>query len=250
MLIPAIVPRETVGGEKPTADAKRAAKIVDAIVNRNKPPKLVEWQGEITNQAALFPKDYDWKEDSRARRAISRLEKDQTEAVWEEMVKRTGDRRYAETVTSAKSGDADIKEVGVICYQLASSRLVGVFWQHLPEVEGKDGLVNLPLDVGIGHLPRWRRQRATKVLYELQIEVCQKAIEALAKVKRVPQAEKNKACKKIEAEIVKLKKTKRPVHALGGGPSYDVRGVYNAELAERVRRGVKTGKFGDLGIIK
>jgi hypothetical protein len=73
------------GGDKPKADASRAAEMVDAIVNRNKPPKIVPWKGDFPSEAALFPEDHDWKEETRARKAISRLEADQTEAVWEEM---------------------------------------------------------------------------------------------------------------------------------------------------------------------
>jgi hypothetical protein len=254
VLIPAVVLGAAPGGEKPKADAKRAAKqMVDAIVNRNKAPKVVKWPkwpGGFTRQAALFREDYDWNEDARAREAISRLEEDRTEEVWEEMVRRTGDRRYAETVTSAKTGDAYVRTVGGICDEIAYSRLIGVFWKHLPEVEGKDGDEKLGLDIGIRDLAKWRKERAAKPLYELQIEVCEKTIKALAKVKRVPRAERARARKKIEAEIAKLKRTRRPSHVPGGPPNYEERGVYNAELARRVREGVKSGKYGDLGIIK
>jgi hypothetical protein len=239
-------------GEKPKADARRAAakRMVDAIVNRNKAPKVVKWPDGFTERAALFPEDYDWKEDARAGEAISRLEKDETEAVWEEMVRRTGDRRYAEIVTSVKTGQAYLETVGSICNEIAYSRLIGVYWQHLPEVDGKDGQEKVWVDVGIGDLARWRKERSAKRLYELQIEVCEKAIKALAKEKGVPHAEKERARKKIEAEIAKLKKTKRPSRVRDGPLSYRERGVYNAELARRVRRGVKSGKYGHLGIIK
>src|SRR5260370_41401813 len=102
------------------------------------------------------------------------------------------------------------------------------------------------MDVCIVDLSTWRKQRATKALYELQIEVCEKAIKALAKVERVPRTQKDRARKKIEAEIAKLKQTKRPSHVRGG---HSFRGgVYNAKLAKRVRKGVRTGKYQDLGI--
>jgi hypothetical protein len=248
VLFPAVVLGEAPGGEKPKADARRAADMVDAIVNRNKAPKLVKWPGyRFPRKAALFSEDHDWKEEARARKAVYQLEQDQTEEVWEEMVKRTGDRRYSETVTSVKTGDAYIEDVGSICSWLAYSRLIGVFWQHLPPGP-KDG-ERVWLDVGIGDLSEWRRQRAAKSLHVLQIEVCEKAIKALAKEEGVSRAEKVQARKKIEAEIAKLKMTKRPVH-VQGGYSYREHGVYNAELAKRVREGVKSGKYEDLGIIK
>src|SRR5262249_49810966 len=126
VLIPAIVPGEAPGGEKPKTDARRAAELVDAIVNRNQAPKIVEWKKGITERVAVFPEDYDWKEDERARTAIGQLKKDQTEAVWEELVKRIGDRHFSETVTSVKTGDAYISTVGGICAELAYARLIGV----------------------------------------------------------------------------------------------------------------------------
>jgi hypothetical protein len=101
-------------GKRPNADAKRAAELVDAIVNRNKAPKVVKWRVAEMRRAALFREGHDWKEEARVRKAADRLEKDRTEAVWEELVKRIGDRRYCETVTSVKTGDAYIRTVGEV----------------------------------------------------------------------------------------------------------------------------------------
>ncbi len=56
-----VVRGEVSGSEKREADAKRAAEMVNAIVNRNKAPKLVKWRGDITSWAAFFPEDHDWK---------------------------------------------------------------------------------------------------------------------------------------------------------------------------------------------
>src|SRR5690242_595455 len=88
--LPAVVGRESPGSGKSKPDARRAAELVDAIVNHNKAPKLVKWQGDLTEKAALFPEDHDWKEEARVRKAIYDLAQDQTEEVWEELVKRTG----------------------------------------------------------------------------------------------------------------------------------------------------------------
>jgi hypothetical protein len=241
---------EPPGGKRPNADAKRAAELVDAIVNRNKEPKVVKWRSQwpFPRKAALFREDHDWKEEARVRKALYRLEKERTEAVWEELVKRSGDRRYCETVTSQKTGDAYIYSVGYVCRELAYARLIGVFWQHLPLDPIRDGQ-HLRLDVGIRDLAKWRKQRAAKSLYELQIEVCEKAIKALADVEGVPRAEKDRARKKIKEEIARLKKTGRPVQ-VQGAEWFEERGVYDAKLARRVREGVKSGKYDNLGIIK
>jgi hypothetical protein len=243
MLVPTVVFAKAPRIKKGQGDLKSAVKLVDAIVNRNMAPKIVEWPGRFSSSAALFPEDYDWKEDNRASNAIGRLKRDRTEAVWEEMVRRHIDRRYSETVTSGMTGDAFIKHVGSICGQLAHARLIGAYWRHLPLKNGK----RLKLEIGIGDLSTWRKQRADKALYELQIEVCEKAIEALDKVEPVPQTQKDRARKKIEAEIAKLKKTKKPTHVLGTH-GFDYGRPYNAKLAKRVREGVRTGKYPDLGI--
>jgi hypothetical protein len=247
VLIPACA-----GGEKPKADSPRAAELVDAIANRNKPPKLVPWPRRdppCPSEVALFPEDHDWKEEERTRTAIEQLEKDQTEAVWEEMVKRIGDPRYSETVTSVKTGTARIVDVGSICASLAYSGLTRVFKQHLPLIVGKEGAeVTLRLEILIGDLSRWRKQRAAKSLYELQIEACEMAIQALANVRDVTQAQKELARKKIEAEIAKLTKTKRPVLFGSSTLYYLERGRYDPELAKRVREAVKSGKYEDLDL--
>jgi len=222
--------------------------MVDAIVNRNKSPQVVAWRGYFPSEAALFAENHDWKEERRVHKAIEALEKDQTEAVWEELVKRTRDRRYCETVTSGQTCDARVRTVGDVCEDLASRRLKGVFERHLPRVpllEAKP----IYLEVGVNDVSKWRKQRAAKSLYELQIAICESALKALAREKGIRQAEKDQARKKIEAEITKLKKTKQPV-LVQVFLLYEDRGKYDTDIAQRVRDGIKSGKFGYLGIIK
>src|SRR4051794_4297190 len=64
VLVQDVVLGEPAKDKKPKADASRAVKMVDAIVNHNKPPKLVGWN-IFTSRAALFPEDHDWKEEER-----------------------------------------------------------------------------------------------------------------------------------------------------------------------------------------
>jgi hypothetical protein len=48
--------------------AKAASTKVDALVNRNKPPKLVvRPRQSLPHLAALYPESYDWKEEERVR---------------------------------------------------------------------------------------------------------------------------------------------------------------------------------------
>jgi hypothetical protein len=236
------------GGEKPKAEARPAVKLVDAIVSRNKAPKIVKWRSKGELQwAALFPKGYDWKEEERVRKAIRRLGEDQTEEVWEELVKRAGDKHYSQTITSGITGDAYVLTVGEMCWRLAYARLVGVYWQHVPSswsFEGRGHWVR----VRIGDVTSWRKKRAKKALYELQIEVCEEAVEIIKalpkeKVKRIPGGERERVLKRIETEIASLKKTKKPLHRKEGPFYFEEWGVYNEEIAAQVREGVRTGKY-------
>jgi hypothetical protein len=245
-LLPALVLAVPGKDKEPEPARSRAAAMVDAIINRNKPPKIVKWPGDFPSRAALFPEGYDWKEDLRARKAVVRLMKEETEEVWEEMVRRSRDEHYSGIATDNMCADAEIRTVGTICERLAYGRLIGAFWKHLPLSPRKEGqLVNLNL--GINGLSAWRKQRAGKSLYELQIEVCDKAVLELAKENRIPQAEKDRATNEIKAVVATLKSSKKPVSERGGY-NFGGSGVYNAEVAKRVRDGVKSGKYGDLGL--
>ena len=231
-------------------EAKRPARMVDAIVNRNKPPKLVDRTGGWPKRVALFSERYDWKEDKRVRNALDTLYQDTTVELWEELVRKTGESGYCVTVVSSQNEDADIESVGSVCNCLASARLEAVFEDHLPD----DPLTRpgpVRLDLGIGNLADWRKARAKKVLYQLQIEVCEVALVELAKVDGVSAKEKALARKKIEAEIRRLRRTKKPFFVRYDRHFFPFREtLYTPELARRIRKAVRTGSSETFYIIK
>ncbi|HEV3255499.1 MAG TPA: hypothetical protein VG013_01340 [Gemmataceae bacterium] len=201
------------GGRAAKHDQKRVAKLVDDLANRNSAPQLVGHNG---NLLPLFPAAYDWKEQKRVQEALRRLENDQTAEVWEEMIKKADDPRYALTFKNNSGVFAeDNRTVGRLCRQVAYDELVGVFRQHLPDnPPDAPEMGEIDLDVGVyqlGNLVEWREKRKDKTLSELQIEVCEQALKELAKAKGVPRHEKVQARKKIKAEIGKLRKTNRPI---------------------------------------
>lgn len=246
--IAAVVVSEATGGEgaKDPADgkaakrnAKEAAKMVDAIVNRNKPPEIVRRRRGTPEKVPLFPETYDWKEEERVRKALGKLYQDRTAELWDALVQRIDDRSYCIAVWNQNNGDGRICSVGGVCGDLAYHRLVDVFRQHLPTDPFKDGWP-ISLDVGITSLAEWRKKRVDKSFYQLQIEVCEIALRELAKVERVPDKKKTLARKKIEAEITKLRKTKEPIfldEGLFGG--YEL--TYTAEKAKQIRKAVESG---------
>jgi hypothetical protein len=202
-LIAAVCPGQAAGGKKAKTDAKAAAKQVEAIVSPNKPPTIVD-------RVARFPKDYDWKRQKQVYQALFKLHQNTSVELWEELVRRSKDRRYSLTVRSEQTRDSENKTVGVVGSVLAYERLIGVFQKHMPADPGHDGF-QLRLHDRIDDLQKWRKDRKDQALFQLQIEVCERALKELQKVKRISKAKKRAARKKIKAEIKKLRRTKRPI---------------------------------------
>src|SRR5262249_59933775 len=131
-------------------------------VNRNTSPKLV-WRdrGEFPRRVALFPEDYDWKEDQRVLEALDKLCQDTTVEVWEAMVRRVDDPGYCIINVTDQRQDANMISVGEFCYWHAESRLMDGFDQYLPwafqlEYHGKLSLR------GPSELGEWREKRTDK----------------------------------------------------------------------------------------
>jgi hypothetical protein len=230
ILIDLSLPGQAGRGQVLEPDARELAKMIDEVANRNPAPKLLEVDHpRLPGRVPLFPDNYDWKEVSRVWSALRKLRMDTTPELWEELIRKSGDPRYALTFAD-KGGRPVIWTVGRFCDDIAYDRLVDVFVQHLPE---DDRGRTIPLEVGIGSSwVAWRQKRAGKTLDQLQMEVCEQAVKELDKVKGVSKKEKDLARKKIMTEIDKLKKTKKPVF-LEYHPRE--RDTYPPEQAKRVR---------------
>src|SRR5205807_236214 len=144
---------------------------VAALVNRNKPPTLASrGRDSLPGLVAVYPENYDWKEEERVRTAIRELRDDTTTEVWDELVRRRDDQRYCVVIATEKLNDAKIRTVGDVCSQLAYSKLTGMYRPHMPR-RGPDTRPLTPHLRDIKDLGDWRKDRANKPLYELQIEV-------------------------------------------------------------------------------
>jgi hypothetical protein len=223
----------------PKANPKQAAKLVDAIVNRNKEPKLVERRSGGPRIVAIFPANYDWKEDERVRKALDTLyQADPTVELWDELVRRSKDMSYCMIFTSPVNDDAESFRVRRIADALAYYRLVHVFLQHVPTSPDGRGR----LRVRIGDVSKWRMERKDKAIYELQIEAGEIALIEVPKLKHLSKKEKHLARRKIEAEIEKLKKTKRPLFLKYSEFWQPFLGVpYDRKLAALIREAVMKG---------
>jgi hypothetical protein len=183
-------------------------KMIDALANRNPPPKLVS---DGIGKLPLYPAEYDWKEDKRVRLALGKVRAERTAEMWEELIRGIGDKHYCLTLKDKNETYAlGNWTVGHFCATLGGDWLDGVCNQHLPTDPSKDGYP-ISLNVMTGGLVKWRKRRADKQLYELQIEVCEETIRQLGQVAGVKRREKDRAREKIEAEIATLRNTKRPI---------------------------------------
>lgn len=217
--------------KKEDVPIRREAKMIDAIANRNRPPKIVERSGP---DIPLFPKGYDWKEQHRVSVALGKLEADLDLKLWDELVKKVDDKRYSLTVADKASNAPHNLSVGDFCYELAEWRLAGVFLRHLPDDPRKKGRSMRIIVVGRQTIKKWRQERKDKALYKLQIEVGELMLVELAKVQTVSQAEKDAARKKIEAEIKKVKESKQPTILKTRTSAFD--SLYGANDAKRFRK--------------
>jgi hypothetical protein len=221
------------GGQELNRDVSEVTKKVDQIANRNPAPKLMKIKHpNLPNRIPLFPANYDWTEQSRVLQALSKLHKDTTEELWEELIRKANDPRYSLTLAD-NGGRPDNWTVGDFCRDLAYMRLTDVFQQHMPSKNERE--IHLDIGFGSADLATWRKARMGKTLYQLQIEVGEQALTRLPKVKRISPDQKESVRKLIESEIEKLKTTKQPVYLKSSVTGLD---LFTEEQANEIRKKV------------
>ena len=99
--------------------------------------------------------------------------------MWWRLRERGGDKRYV--LTASRGAFAENFSVGSFCCDFAFARLSAAYGRHLPAVVGRLPSTFHPEDVFWKNEKEWSRTR--KPLYQMQIEVCRRAIEQWASVK-------------------------------------------------------------------
>jgi hypothetical protein len=236
-------PAQNPGGKPGNRDAKRVTQMVDDLVNRNKPPKIVTRRlGDYPYRLPVFPKDYDWKEEERVRKAFDTVRQDTSLQLWDELVRRIGDERYCRTTWDESAGDAWDHTVGDECIELAYARLSYVFEEDFPSFQPHGCVIHLRRL--LRDLPAWRKARKDKPFYQLQIDVCELVLRELPKFdeKDISAKEKAEGRRKVEAVIKKLRRTQRPIFE-----EYS-RSIewYDADLADKIRQVIRSGSHADI----
>lgn len=210
--------------EAPDYDA-----IIESLVNRNPIPAIVDVG---RGRRPLFPKDYDWEESYRVSRIRSELFRNEDPRLWECFLKHMDDNRYALTAGNSDPVDPRNYSVGDLCWNAAQARL------EFAEVHEKTGngerTDRLRLDLGNSNLRKWRKDRSEKSLYELQIEVCEIALEKIKAEKAVTPEQRIKIEQGLRDKIKLLSETTKPLF-FGVSENEEHFNVFKAKQAEKIR---------------
>lgn len=229
--------------ESPTADPLvdeeiDARAMVEALANHNAPPKLVD-----TRHFPIFDPKFDWQEDNRVWEATELLIR-RAEAAWPELVSHLDDKRYCITLRSF-SGYTYTWTVGDMCGRIISKNLCKAYYQTLQASFGARNVnarnvhsrMSLPrIPRGTKTLKEWCEDRSKKKLYELQIELCEWAIQELAKPDDRPLGSPLRIrawTATIEADIEALRESQTAVYSSVFGAEDVSR--YSSEQAEELR---------------
>ena len=166
--------------------------------------------------------------------------------MWWRLREHGGDKRYV--LTASRRERAENLSVGAFCCDFASADLCLACERHLPAVPGRMPSTFHPEDVFWKNEPEWSRSR--KPLYQMQIEVCRRAIEQWDSVKgTVPGAEGQchayTADEKagfpvaVKREIDELSRTKRAVFLDALLPGVAAPSGWEGFDAERAREGAR-----------
>ncbi|MGO9111571.1 MAG: hypothetical protein ACLP9L_20290 [Thermoguttaceae bacterium] len=208
-----------------------AERLVEALANQNPKPKLVDSKGLdrffLDGVVPLFDKKYDWKEQDRVRAATEAVATNKSPEVWKSLVAHEDDRRYwltlADEAGAAEFGAAENYCVGDYCTELAYRQLMApvIRNQYIvlrgPIVDTKPherAILSEPFRNG---LREWCKSHPGKTFYELQIEICKRAIDDLPGLTGPTAQDKVKFREQMEFEIEQLRKTKT---GLFGGDGY------------------------------
>lgn len=217
------------------------------LAQRNEAPRLVVVKRR-NQRYAQYPPAYDWSEQRRVLNVLRCAIDDAAGDEWDSLLKGLDDHRYALT-TVADDDDLDQyvmaynETVGDLCAMLARRRLEHVVRRHLPKVpDPRDE--RFDLEIGIEteeEVAAWLKQRPGKALYELQMDVCKDAIEALDQPKRLIAPEellpalREHLRKALTADIETLKRTKKSFECPGWQRTAQVLGARDAkEIEERL----------------
>jgi hypothetical protein len=148
---------------------KELGSLISAIASVNPPPAL-DRRGRLT--VPVFAAHYDWDEQQRVRLAIDAVMRADPDGIWWFLRDRIDDDRYV--LTAARAAEVRNFTVGMLCGDLADSRLCLCFTRRLPLVPGRYPASFRPDREFLREEARWRAARMP--LFAMQSALCEAAI--------------------------------------------------------------------------
>jgi hypothetical protein len=199
-------------GAQTTADIRA---IVDALANRNPPPKH-----SGVHHTPTFAANFDWAEDARVWKALESVIQ-RAEEAWPELVRRLDDDRYCLTYLSF-SGFTYDKTVGTMGRTIILRTLSAGYFESVKPRFKEPHLAILTADFlrDPKRLKSWCEERRGKKLFELQIEMCDWAIAEVATsdvFSRESREDRDQWTAAIKRAADSLRNSKTAVHWKGFG---------------------------------
>jgi hypothetical protein len=148
---------------------KHLVDLISAMASGNPPPEL-DHRGQVPG--VVFAPDYDWGEQQRVRLAIDAVMRADPDAIWWHLRERMDDDRYV--LTATRNSEVRNFTVGMICGDLADSRLCLCFIRRLPLVPGRYPANFHPEREFLRNEKTWRADRMP--LFAMQSALCEAAI--------------------------------------------------------------------------
>jgi hypothetical protein len=134
------------------------------------------------------------------------------EEAWPALIEHLDDKRYC--VTFEQDQSAYNYSIAGICIVLLRGNLIEAYVHQLPALDRPAyGKLRSPDVIPDHDFKEWCRKQHDdgKKLYELQIEMCEWAIEAISELDEVSEKVRDASIASIEKQIELLRKTKRPI---------------------------------------
>jgi hypothetical protein len=241
MLTPLVCPLPATGQEGdtnvilvPGKDLTDARSVINALENHNPAPGR-EYNGD--GYSPLFCKKYNWDEYRRVSKVIQFL-KCHGEEAWPELLQHFDDKRYCITVGVNEYDSSRNCTVGDMCQQIVRDYLTAAYRRHISQLRVDEiqyyvlcapAMLRKPED-----LKAWCDKRKGKRLYELQIEMCEWAIEAARKLDAYRRPNAFAVAVRFEIDSLQTSRT-AATYSLLRAPDGDTL-PYTADYAEKIRR--------------
>ncbi len=212
-------------------------RLIDDLANAGLPPPIVRCPSSMP----LFDEKYDWGWQRRVLEAIEVLRNNPTSELWECLVRHRDDTRYFLTLGDQAEGGWHCGStrnwtVGEFCSDVAYAQLIYPVHRVIEDsaVRGKEVKLPIPFMKNLGE---WRKERAGKTLFELQAEMCRRAIDDLPKITGLSSTARTRLEERLESQIREL--TEGKIAVFDGFRPFNFPGerfdIFNAKSARRLR---------------